>query len=531
MSRRRHTSEFEDCLRKVMARGKDKASAYAICTAAFQKAGKPIWERTKILATNPIREKIVEKPLRIRGVAIKAGQSRNYNIYLSEELKKAAAKLVGAPVYIEHVYATNAIGKVTDASWDEKSKSIVYEAEIYDDEIQEKIRKGLIKHVSLAADYEKLEIVDGKIPIGLHNCELSLVAVPGIPDTNIQIVKEIAEKIKEQGEAQEFIYYEIRDPQGFMPEHFSIGWIDSVNGIKAVFARERENPESIQPVALLFMKSAGWTFETVQKWLKEHPQYVSQETVQSSPLEPSRMTGVMERVWTRRYIDDLPDSAFALILPGGTKDEEGKTVPRSLRKFPHHRKDGSVDIPHLRNANARVGIMLKNPELRGELTTAQLEAAKAHLDRHKKELGIGEFHKEEQKRIKDEVQREFEVPSWFLPYLESIEETINELDEKVGEIESKIKELEFKKEEQTSFQPISNEELESRVKLAEERLRKVEGKFSAFKKMVEAVIPDRKIWDKWGHGPKQMIYQLKRVLRSPAFRESEDMKNGGMRHG
>ena len=109
-----------------MARGKDKASAYAICTAAFQKAGKPIWERTKILATNPIREKIVEKPLRIRGVAIKAGQSRNYNIYLSEELKKAAAKLVGAPVYIEHVYATNAIGKVTDASWDEKSKSIVY---------------------------------------------------------------------------------------------------------------------------------------------------------------------------------------------------------------------------------------------------------------------------------------------------------------------------------------------------------------------------------------------------------------------
>ena len=223
-----------------MAKGKDKASAYAICTAAFQRAGKPIWEKTRILATNPIKEKIVEKPLKIRGVAIRAGESRNRNIYLPEELKKAAAKLVGAPVYIEHVYASNAIGKVISANWDGRINGIIYEAEIYDDEIQEKIRKGLIKHVSLAADYERLDVVDGKIPRELNNCELSLVAVPGIPETNIQIVEEIAEKIREQGEAEEFIFFEIRDPQGFLPEHFSIGWIDSVNGIKAIFARERK---------------------------------------------------------------------------------------------------------------------------------------------------------------------------------------------------------------------------------------------------------------------------------------------------
>ena len=178
-----------------MAKGKDKASAYAICTAAFQKAGKPIWEKTRILATNPIKEKIVEKPLKIRGVAIRAGESRNRNIYLPEELKKAAAKLVGAPVYIEHVYASNAIGKVTSANWDDKINGIVYEAEIYDDEIQEKIRKGLIKHVSLAADYERLDVVDGKIPRDLNNCELSLVAFPGVPETNIQIVRKWLKKL------------------------------------------------------------------------------------------------------------------------------------------------------------------------------------------------------------------------------------------------------------------------------------------------------------------------------------------------
>jgi len=46
-------------------------------------------------------------------------------------------------------------------------------------------------------------------------------------------------------------------------------------------------------------------------------------------------------------INDLPDSAFAYIEPGGTKDADGKTVPRSLRHFPIH------DAAHVRNALAR----------------------------------------------------------------------------------------------------------------------------------------------------------------------------------
>lgn len=46
-------------------------------------------------------------------------------------------------------------------------------------------------------------------------------------------------------------------------------------------------------------------------------------------------------------INDLPDSAFAHIEPGGTKDDQGKTTPRSLRHFPIH------DAAHVRNALAR----------------------------------------------------------------------------------------------------------------------------------------------------------------------------------
>jgi HK97 family phage prohead protease len=50
---------------------------------------------------------------------------------------------------------------------------------------------------------------------------------------------------------------------------------------------------------------------------------------------------------TAKSINDLPDSDFAYIESGGEKDEDGKTVPRSLRHFPIH------DAAHVRNALAR----------------------------------------------------------------------------------------------------------------------------------------------------------------------------------
>jgi phage head maturation protease len=46
-------------------------------------------------------------------------------------------------------------------------------------------------------------------------------------------------------------------------------------------------------------------------------------------------------------INDLPDSDFAYIEPGGSKDGSGKTVPRSLRHFPVH------DKAHVQNALSR----------------------------------------------------------------------------------------------------------------------------------------------------------------------------------
>ena len=61
---------------------------------------------------------------------------------------------------------------------------------------------------------------------------------------------------------------------------------------------------------------------------------------------------------TRKEINDLPDSDFAYIEPGGKKDASGKTEPRSLRHLPIN------DAAHARNALARLSQTDISPEAR-----------------------------------------------------------------------------------------------------------------------------------------------------------------------
>jgi hypothetical protein len=53
------------------------------------------------------------------------------------------------------------------------------------------------------------------------------------------------------------------------------------------------------------------------------------------------------RVWPTKEQNDLPDSSFAYIEPGGKKDSEGKTTPRDLRHFPYKDENGNLDERHI----------------------------------------------------------------------------------------------------------------------------------------------------------------------------------------
>jgi len=97
--------------------------------------------------------------------------------------------------------------------------------------------------------------------------------------------------------------------------------------------------------------------------------------------------GLEKGLWSEGYVNDLPDSAFLHIEPGGETDDEGKTTPRSLRHFPVRDVDGKLDVPHLRNAISRIP-QSKIPSLSAEdLATLQDEARRLLEEAEKKGEG------------------------------------------------------------------------------------------------------------------------------------------------
>lgn len=87
--------------------------------------------------------------------------------------------------------------------------------------------------------------------------------------------------------------------------------------------------------------------------------------------------------WSTAYVNSLPDSSFAYIEPGGKKDDQGKTTPRSLRHFPYKDKQGNVDLPHLRNALSRAPQSPFGPKAMPKLKAAA------------KRAGVGEYTKQQ----------------------------------------------------------------------------------------------------------------------------------------
>ena len=90
---------------------------------------------------------------------------------------------------------------------------------------------------------------------------------------------------------------------------------------------------------------------------------------------------VAKAVWSTAMIDDLPDSSFLYVEPGGEKDDSGKTTPRSLRMFPYKDASGAIDLDHLRNAISRIPDSSLPAALRNKL---QVKAEKLLGEQHQK---------------------------------------------------------------------------------------------------------------------------------------------------
>lgn len=148
-----------------------------------------------------------------------------------------------------------------------------------------------------------------------------------------------------------------RDPGAFQEGSFRTIVLSEGQGIHAVIGRLKgETSTTVQ--SYLFEKEK-WTPEKARAWVSEHKKskastFEQDELDLFSTLELlGPMMYVDAAVWTTAYMNDLPDSCFLFVEPG-EKDDEGKTVPRSKRHFPYKDKSGKVDLPHVRNAIARI---------------------------------------------------------------------------------------------------------------------------------------------------------------------------------
>ncbi|MCL4836423.1 MAG: hypothetical protein KJ058_00470 [Thermoanaerobaculia bacterium] len=133
--------------------------------------------------------------------------------------------------------------------------------------------------------------------------------------------------------------------------------------------------------------------------------------------------------WATAFINDLPDSSFLHVEAGGTKDADGKTTPRSLRHFPVRDAAGKLDLPHLRNALARI------PQ-------STLPApVKARLQGKARRLLAGDNQKttDQGDTMNPEILKLLGLPEDATD--EQITAAITQRDEKVAELDAKVKEL------------------------------------------------------------------------------------------
>jgi hypothetical protein len=137
-----------------------------------------------------IVEKLEDGSLKISGILATPRVSRNGRLYLPNELEAAVKRLNGQeiPVFWEHIAAQNAIGRAK-LIWNPDKMRVEYEAIITDPTAIQKIQNTKL-HVSLGADYERIDYIDDfEVLRNIVFRELSIVAVPGIPEANVEVVE------------------------------------------------------------------------------------------------------------------------------------------------------------------------------------------------------------------------------------------------------------------------------------------------------------------------------------------------------
>ena len=146
---------------------------------------------------------------------------------------------------------------------------------------------------------------------------------------------------------------------------------------------------------------------------------------------------------TRKSINDLPDSDFAFIEPGGKK-VDGKTVPRSLRHLPIH------DAAHVRNALARLSQTKISAEAKSKALAKIKSAAKKFGIKVAESKGEhSEDLQEHFKGMRQEMHRKMSEQDSYDAKHETLKELRKHHEDAIKNIDSEIAQLKKDKSEDT----------------------------------------------------------------------------------
>lgn len=303
------------------------------------------------------------------------------NIGLVEKLEPARVAASGDPNILNIVSTLS--GEVIDTVRVEDGHSIVdygefglwAQARVDEPEVANLVEANRLNAFSWRGTQYATDLFGDSGSIDLK--EVSLVFLPAHPDALFEVLK------CETSEKDAFF---LTDGKKF-PET-----IDSLDGLI--------HPAVAPKDAYLFVKcsseSGGFTVERIDEAdidaAKEHAGAVIASDDSVNRIVLLKSTGLCnasgdtaysaihtyvrdteKATWPSSYVNALPDSAFAYIEPGGKKDEEGKTTPRSLRHFPIRNKEGKLDAAHVRNALARLSQSKFGDKARSKVIAAAKE--------------------------------------------------------------------------------------------------------------------------------------------------------------
>jgi hypothetical protein len=343
----------------------------------------------------PARYYIKPGRMLIYGTALTAGKTRKGDVFNCEELRRGARSLIGGPIEVfEHTW------DVGESRWlpfpenavldgEEVDGKLEYIAGVSESRVQQLIREGVIDQVSVNAICRHVPAdepgqCNGMILNGF--CLLHKDSLAASPGTSVKVwnclradarrlegdkppeseVKNMSQIKNEGNTSQAAQNAKPPDPNASAtpdpanaPSQKSqqISGTGPVAGVPEPSIEDRV--KTLESDFHAFTEMVSRQFTEVFAKLDTLIQLKS-AVATSSPSNTSVPKTAAE--WDTKYINDLPNDCFAFIEDGGQKDDQGKTVPRSLRHLPFKGADGKIDHDHLVNALARVKQEATMPE-------------------------------------------------------------------------------------------------------------------------------------------------------------------------